>query len=60
MRFYTEDIYCPCGKWIGVDHPDTHTDPGYFEGVSDFWSDKLGRYCCSPGCLNEFEEEASE
>jgi hypothetical protein len=52
----SEDIYCPCGKWIGQDYPNTWHEQGYYEGISDYWSEKLQRYCCSPQCLNEAEE----
>ena len=51
------DIYCPCGKWVGRDYPDTEWEPGYYDGVSDYYSEELQRYYCSQDCLDEYLAE---
>ena len=54
-------VYCSCGLLIGKDHHDTwhHLygwEPGFYDGIEDYYSERLGRYFCSQECLDEYEE----
>jgi hypothetical protein len=57
-------VYCRCGTYIGKDYPATWGpnggEPGFYDGITEYWSDLLEEYFCSQECLDEYEPEEED